>query len=69
MTRPFCLHSRRWLDFVFTNTTKGCPYGYSNEMCKGEDCGCYEMREETAAYRRKAAVLKDLYGKWSEHHE
>ncbi len=58
MKRPFCLNSRRWLDFVFTNTPKGCPVVSHGEACKYQACGYYEEREETAAYKRKMAVLK-----------
>ena len=58
---PFCLNSRRWLDFCLIGAPKRCPYrGEGNNDCIYEGCGYFELRPQTIAYKRKMQAIWSL---------
>ncbi len=60
---PFCLNSRRWLDFCFFGSPKSCPYkgDQGNVDCIYERCGYFENRKVSKRYKRNRKILLSLY--------
>lgn len=58
-TEEWCQNSRRWIAFMIPAPPKTCPYATSvnGYICVAHQCGYYEEREATAAYREKARIL------------
>jgi hypothetical protein len=62
---PYCLNSRKWLDFEFYGMPKSCPYsGFQGASdCLYDRCGYYEEREINNYYKNKMRILKSYGGK------
>jgi hypothetical protein len=55
----WCDNSQRWIAFMIPSPPKSCPYAtpQNGHICVADECGYYRMREASAEYRRKAAIL------------
>ena len=62
MKREFCLNSRRWIEkmALYGKPPKSCPYR-SNNFFTCENCGYYEMREETNYIKKIRKILRSYY--------
>lgn len=62
MKREFCLNSKRWIKIMAIN---GQPpiscLRRSDNFSTCQDCGYYEMKEETSYLKKFRKLIRDIY--------